>query len=116
MPKQSFGDFRRLIPWESHLLDFVIRFPFGVTIKQSHEFLLDIYECDENSISLRDVRRSFAYLFSLGLIKQTSGKYYPTDSGVSSALWIFRVNSLKQERFLQSSQKFLIPQNNIAEA
>jgi len=106
MPKKSFGSSSRLMAWESHLLDLIVRFSFGVTSRHCHEFLLNIYECHQNAITIRDVQKSLSYLFTLGLIKKKAGKFYPSDSGVSFALWIFQVNSLKQEYFLQSTKSF----------
>lgn len=106
MPKKSFGCHLRLMGWESHLLDLILRFSSGVTLAHAHQFLLNIYECDQNSITLRDVRKSLAYLLTLGLIKKILDKFYPSDSGISFALWIFHINSLKQEYFLQSTQSF----------
>jgi hypothetical protein len=104
MPKHIFQGSARLMTWEFHLLDYVVRSPLPLTIADLYSYLLTIYETTQDKITSRDCLRACRYLVSCGFIKFDNGFYSSTDSGVSLALWIDHISKMKLEFF-----KFLPP-------
>lgn len=99
MPKKILNGQTRLMPWEYHILDAIVRVP--LSSRDLHGFLLEIYQCSDDKITLKDVQRCIEYLRALKYIYFQKGFYFPTDAGVTFTLWVADIESLKFQYFNQ---------------
>ena len=97
MPKKIFEGQSRLMAWEWHILDAIVRMPMST--RCLHGYLLQIYETTDDKISSKDIERCIEYLRSLKFIRFFHGEYVCTSAGISFVLWVRHIESMKFEYF-----------------